>query len=288
MRIAGALLSAALAAVLCAQEGSFLDAFFHREAGPKITAESVAVGYLARPATGLRFPAVLLLPSGGLNEKTHQWTRDLAGIGFAALATGEDAETAARWLTEQTFVDSQRMAGVAWAGHIPAALHLARTGKWKAVVLWGGTAPTSFRIPVLAVSATQDPEQAWVDVYKFLDGHVEDAPAQFARVVDLMRVLNSNAGLRGQLAASLLKPPATAEQWDQIRSRAAVLAETANLLLTRRPLKADAEGWKQRATDYRDAAGALFQAVEHKDYPSTQQCLADLTRTCAACHAAYR
>lgn len=281
-----ALLCAGLGTCLLAQEGSFLDTFFHHAAGPKIQAEKVDAGYLARPVTGAPAPAVLLMPAAALDEKACQWARDLAGTGFAVLAVDHEPEKASQWLAAQSFVDPQRVAGIAWTVRIPAALRLMTAARWKAMVLWGGTAPPDSRIPVLSVPADRDPDQAWIDVYQFLDGTVEDAPPQIARVVDIMRVINS--GVRGELAASLVNEPATPEQWEQARSRAAILAEAGYMLLTRRPPKADPEGWKRRANEYRDAATALFHAVEHHDFPGAHECLQQITQTCGGCHADYR
>ena len=142
-------------------------------------------------------------------------------------------------------------------------------------------------------------ERAWVAAYEFLAKHVEDArqsstesasqpQAGIARVVDIMRAINSDDGVRGQLARSLASPPATAQQWEQARSRAAVLAEAGNMLLARRPAKGSLAGWRQRANDFREAAEVLLHAIEQHDFPATQDALRKLPQSCAACHADYR
>ena len=146
-------------------------------------------------------------------------------------------------------------------------------------------------------SQTAMSEQAWVDIYEFFGKHVEDArvtvaPAQpdarFARIVDIMRAINSDQGVRGRLARSLAAPPADAAAWEQARSDAAMLAEAGNLLLARQPPKGSTAGWQQRAADFRAAAQPLLRAMERRDFSAAQQSLRELPQTCAACHAEYR
>ena len=140
-------------------------------------------------------------------------------------------------------------------------------------------------------------ELAWVEIYELLGKYVEAAPAaktpvppeaDIARIVDIMRVINSDDGVRGRLAQSLAAPPANDGQWEQARSEAAIVAEAGNLLLAHRPPKGSATGWRQRATDFRSAAQALLRAIEMRDYAAAQQSFRVLPRTCAACHAEYR
>src|SRR5205814_459253 len=139
-------------------------------------------------------------------------------------------------------------------------------------------------------------ELAWVGIYEFLAKHVEDATAtksvvpeaDIARIVDIMRVINSDDGVRGRLAQSLAAPPANDGQWEQARSEAAIVAEAGNLLLAHRPPKGSLTGWRQRATDFRGAAQELLRAIEMRDYAAAQLSLRMLPRTCSACHADYR
>ena len=140
-------------------------------------------------------------------------------------------------------------------------------------------------------------ELAWVEIYELLGKYVEDAPAtntldppeaDIARIVDIMRVINSDDGVRGRLAQSLAAPPVNDGQWEQARSEAAIVAEAGNLLMAHRPPKGSVTGWRQRATDFRSAAQALLRAIEMRDYAAAQQSFRVLPKTCAACHAEYR
>ncbi|HZT33717.1 MAG TPA: hypothetical protein VFA33_27755 [Bryobacteraceae bacterium] len=271
---------------LPAQEKPFLETFFAGPTTPELKIESVAAGYLARPAGPGRLPGVLVL--AGSRASAQQWTRELAGTGFAALSVAGDPARAADWLAAQPFADPQRLAAIAWPESAAGATGLARGHKLAALVVWGAAIPEGLGVPTLGIPAGRDSEQAWTEVYEFLGQHVEDASPQVARVVDIMRVINSSEGVRGQLARSLVQPPATPEQWEQARSRAAILAEAGNLLLSRHPRKGDPQGWKQRAIEYRDAATGLLKSIQARDFPGTQQSLGQLTQACADCHAAYR
>ena len=288
MRLSLAWLCVTSAACLVAQEGSFLDTFFRHDTGIKVETSTVAAGYLAKEVTSARLPVALLLPSGPVTDEHRRWAREVAGIGFAALVADHDADKATEWIADQPFADPQRIAAVAWSDRIPSALRVAPAAKWKALVLWGTQVAPEARIPILAIPPRKDPEQAWVEIYEFLGRYAEDATPQIARVVDLMRVINSNAGVRGQLAQALTAEPASTEEWELAKSRAAVLAEAGNLLLTRRPATADPDGWKQKATEYRDSATALYRALERRDFTTTRHCLQELAHTCGACHSLYR
>jgi len=142
-------------------------------------------------------------------------------------------------------------------------------------------------------------DRAWVEIYEFLARNVEDAspaavPAssqprnEIARIVDIMRVINADDGVRGELARSLAAPPAGNAQWDRARSQAAVLAEAGNLLFERRPPKGSLTGWRERAAEFRSAAQAVLRAIEQHDFPAAQEALRRLPQACAACHADYR
>lgn len=290
MRVSTAFWGLALAACLTAQEKPFLDTFFEAKAGPKIEQFDAPNGFLVRPVTAGHQPAVLLMAGrAGEEGKAQQWARELASTGFATLAVGSDPDQAVQWLAAQRYVDPQRMAVIAWPETTASAMRLARSRKLAAAVLWGTPiAPEGTTMPVLTVPPSQPADEAWIQVYEFLAQHVEDASSQLARVVDIMRVVNSNEGVRGQLAQSLLQPPASAAQWEQARSRAAIVAEAGNLLLTRHPLKGTPEGWKQKAAEYRDIATALLKAIEARNYPGAKEALREMTQSCAGCHAEYR
>ena len=140
-------------------------------------------------------------------------------------------------------------------------------------------------------------EQVWVDIYEFFSHRVEDAraavpPVQadlpIARIVDIMRALMSDQGVRGRLARALAAPPRGDAEWEQARADAAMVAEGGTLLLAERPPKGSPAGWRQRATDFRAAAQTLLRAVDARDFAAAQQSFRELPRVCAACHADYR
>ena len=142
-------------------------------------------------------------------------------------------------------------------------------------------------------------DEAWVNIYEFLGKHVEDArdartdssrqaEDQFARIADIMRVINSDNGVRGRLSSSLASPPSGDEQWDQTRSEAAILAEAGSLLLALSPPKGTVVGWRERAIEFRSAAQTLLRAIEQRDFSAAQEALRLLPKSCASCHADYR
>jgi hypothetical protein len=127
--------------------------------------------------------------------------------------------------------------------------------------------------------------------------NVEEAPAlvplpqpapPFVRIVDIMRAINSDQGVRGRLARALATKPANDAQWEQVRSDAAMMVEGGDLLLAERPPKGSAAGWRMRAAGFRSAAETLLGAVERRDFAAAQQSLRELPQTCSACHAEYR
>ncbi len=226
------------------------------------------------------------------------------------------------WLAAQPFTDPERLGAIGWEASAGRVLRLAGRGKLQAAVVSGAgvcteaqSLPPLRNVPVLVfetggrracaaleaplrvAAAGEDAEQAWVEIYEFLGKHVEDAritatPAspegQIARIVDIMRVVNSNEGVRGRLAQALAAPPASEEQWEQARSQAAIVAEAGNLLLAHRPPKGTVSGWRERATAFRSEALTLLHAIERRDFPAAQQSLRTMPQTCAACHADYR
>ena len=229
---------------------------------------------------------------------------------------------AVEWLAAQPFTDPERLGAIGWEASTGRVLRLAGRGKLQAAVVSGAgvctevqSLPPLKNLPVLVLAtggrrdcaalearlpvaaAGEDAEQTWVEIYEFLGKHVEDARAtaapaspeeQIARIVDIMRVLSSNEGVRGRLAQSLAAPPASEEQWEQARSEAAIVAEAGNLLLARRPPKGTVSGWRERATAFRSESLTLLRAIERRDFPAAQQSLRTMPQTCAACHADYR
>ena len=256
------------------------------------------------------------------------YDRSPAGAGASLLgAISEEQVTdrlgaAVEWLAAQPFTDPERLGAIGWEASAGRVLRLAGRGKLQAAVVSGAGVCAEVQslaslknLPVLVLdtggrrdcaglearfrvaAAGADAEQTWVEIYEFLGKHVEDArvtaaPAspegQIARIVDIMRVVNSNEGVRGRLAQSLATPPASEEQWEQARSQAAIVMEAGNLLLAHRPPKGTMSGWRERAMAFRSEALTLLHAIERRDFPAAQQSLRTMPQTCAACHADYR
>jgi hypothetical protein len=117
-------------------------------------------------------------------------------------------------------------------------------------------------------------------------GAPRDVP--IARIVDIMRVINIDDGIRGRLAKALAQPPRGDLEWERARSDAAIVAEAGNLLLAEPAPKGSPAGWRQRAGEFRASAEGLLRAVEAKDLATAQRELREMPATCAACHSEFR
>jgi Dienelactone hydrolase family len=233
------------------------------------------------------------------------------------------ADAGIAWLIRQPFVDSRKIGAFGWGTGVAAILHLARQGKLGAGVLageavcaqadqWPQLAGTRFLVivgssrcnpsnlrqrPDIEFQTAQGaafPEDAGEQsVYEFLAGALKEAPVDstgqgIARIVDVMRVIDSDDGVKGRLAKSLALPPTGDQQWEQARSAAAILAESGNLLLRLPAPKGSDVEWRRQAIDFRAAAGNLLRAVEKRDFAAAQNALRILPKSCASCHAVYR
>jgi len=254
----------------------------------------------------IREPAIILASGReGLGEPLRRFAREIAGIGYVALAVdyrgdpnvsgssflqqvmGPSNELAdvAGWLASQPSVDPERVGAIGWNEAFDAVNRLATAAKITAAY------PNRFE----AHAGMTD--QQWVDVYEYFGKHVEDArtaepasPAQppTARIIDIMRSINSEQGVRGRLARALATQPPTDAEWEQARSDAAIVAEAGNILLAEKPPKGSMTAWQRHAADFRTAAQRLLKAVAARDFAAAQQSLRDLPQTCAACHAEHR
>ena len=300
----------------------FLQLFFHRKAAPAIEKSEVrfegGTGYFAMPAGEQHMPA-LLLTAESLDGWLRQCATEIAGIGYAVFAiplpdSTEEASSlvaavsesgttgklsaALTWLASRPSVDSNRTGAIAWSPTAAVLLRSAEQRRFQAVVILGSQSSPQSEVPVLTVARARPSDPEWIQIYEFLAKHVEDAASAvspqapgaegIARVVDIMRAINSNDGVRGMLAKALAEGPRTDAQWEQARSEAAVLAEAGNLLLARRPTKGSLSGWQQRAAAYRDAARQVLRNVERRDMDAARHSLGDLAQTCANCHSDYR
>jgi hypothetical protein len=290
----------------------FLDQFARPEPTPPLEQSvDLQVGgrqvaaYLVTPAAKQRLPGVLLASGReGLTESLRRFAREFAGTGYVALAVdsrgdqagspspllramaaaSDELADAMNWLTARPAVDPERVGAIAWNDAFDAVARLAGNGGVRVY-------------PARLASQTGMPEDAWVGIYEWMSKNVEEAPAfvpllqpapPFVRIVDIMRAINSDQGVRGRLARALATKPANDAQWEQVRSDAAMMVEGGDLLLAERPPKGSAAGWRMRAAGFRSAAETLLGAVERRDFAAAQQSLRELPQTCSACHAEYR
>jgi hypothetical protein len=136
---------------------------------------------------------------------------------------------------------------------------------------------------------------AWNEIYKFLNDAAASAPPPVSAslvvtVRDIMRVMNSDDGVRGKLARLLVASvsPGADVQWDQARSHAAVLVESCDWLLGLRPPKGSLASWRGHVADYRSATQTLLKMVEQHDLAAAQRALGRLPQSCGSCHADHR
>jgi hypothetical protein len=233
---------------------------------------------------------------------------------------------AVEWLARQyPLVDPQRIGAIGWDEASARILKLAQQGQIHAGVMIESercaapeNLPAAPAAPMLLVigGCTQERGQelkasveaggayrvasapAWSGIYKFLnEAAVRDTavpampPASSTRVVtirDIMRVINSDDGVRGKMARLLASLSGTDVQWDQARSHAAVLVESCDWLLALRPRKGSLAGWRGHVADYRAATQTLLKTVEQHDLPGAQQALGRLPQSCGSCHADHR
>jgi len=237
---------------------------------------------------------------------------------------------AADWLARQRpLVDPRRIGAIGWDGGSARILKLAQQGRVHAVVMIEselcvapGNPPATPAVPMLLIIGGCTAERghelkasleaggayhvvfapAWSEIYKFLnaavasDAAVPAAPATASSLVvtirDIMRVVNSDDGVKGKLAmllaASAPVPSGAEVQWDQARSHAAVLVESCDWLLALRPPKGSLASWRGHVADFRGATLTLLKAVEQHDLPAAQQALGRLPQSCGACHADHR
>jgi len=225
---------------------------------------------------------------------------------------------AADWLTRQRpLVDPQRVNAIGWDGGSARVLKLTQQGEVHAgVMIQSGPcaapenlpATTAVRMLFVIAGCTPDRERelrasagayrvelapAWTEIYKFLNAVAVPAspPVSTSLVVtirDIMRVINSDDGVRGKVARLLAASSGTEVQWDQARSHAAVLVESCDWLLGLPPPKGSLASWRGHVADYRAATQTLLKTVEQHDLPGAQQALGRLPQSCGSCHADHR
>lgn len=86
-----------------------------------------------------------------------------------------------------------------------------------------------------------------------------------------------------RLKAALANEPADKNNWKTVKSDSLILAESANLLLSRAP-EEDGKDWISHATAVRSAGSQFYQAAKKRDYATTRSRFASMLNKCNACH----
>ena len=222
------------------------------------------------------------------------------------------------WLARQRpLVDAQRVGAIGWEAGSARVLKLVQQGQVNAGVIESGVCAIPENLPgaagprVLLVIAGCTPDRerelralagayrlelapAWTGIYKFLNAvPVTAAPpvsatAGVVTIRDIMRVMNSDDGVRGRLSRLLSGSAGADVQWDLARSHAAVLVESSEWLLGLPPPKGSLASWSGHVADYRAATQTILKAVEQHDLPGAQQALGRLSQSCGSCHVDHR
>lgn len=228
---------------------------------------------------------------------------------------------AVEWLARQrALVDPQRVGAIGWNEALARISKLAQQGHIHAGVMVESercaapeNLPATPTVPLLLVIDGCTPERGqelktsveaggmyrvalappWTEMYKFLsEVAVPSALPVSANLVvtirDIMRVINSDDGLRGKLARMLTVSPSAGVQWDEARSHAAVMVQSCDWMLALRPAKGSLAGWRGHVADFRAATQTLLKSVEQRDLPAVKEELARLPQSCGACHADHR
>jgi dienelactone hydrolase len=181
---------------------------------------------------------------------------------------------------------------------------LTNAGIVHKMAVFAGTQP-GFMDPADHEAYVRDAaEQAYREIYAFLDKYVEDAllntplarpgaappptAKAHASIADLMRAVNETTGVRGTLVQVLASRPARQADWDRVRANAAVMAEAGGLLHDRAPPRGSRVHWLEQVEAYMAAAESIRQAAERRDYAAAQHGLEQLSARCAACHRLHR
>ena len=133
-------------------------------------------------------------------------------------------------------------------------------------------------------------EDAWLAIYNFLEKHVEDAGppdppslgpagARWPRL-RISCAPNQPTGLRGGLGKALEQKPGSLKEWQRIRANAALMAEAGAWLRRQSPPKGPSGHWQEQAQAFTQAAEALVNAADQRDYLAAQRGLAQLAGQC--------
>jgi hypothetical protein len=86
-----------------------------------------------------------------------------------------------------------------------------------------------------------------------------------------------------RLKQSMATAPADNKGWKAIKSDSLILAESCNLLYSRKP-KEKAEDWVKHATASKDNGAKLYNAAKAKDFTAATDAYKAMLESCNACH----
>lgn len=119
------------------------------------------------------------------------------------------------------------------------------------------------------------------------DGKPAYAPV--ANIKNLMNAVNNEeGGLFGMMQADCKSGSIDSAGWNLMRHRAALLAESGNILLQLDPPKGDAATWRKHAEAFRDAAQDLKKPLIRRKADLVAAGLAKVKQQCDACHKDHR
>lgn len=155
-----------------------------------------------------------------------------------------------------------------------------------------GVRPGFMGPPGTPAYSEKEAEEAWLEIYEFLGKHVEDTTGpvdgRAGGIGELMRAVNSPAGLRGTLIRALEKEPANEASWKEARALAAMIAEGAGILERLRPPRGAWGQWQEQARTFREHAQKLVHDTERRDFKAARQALDSFGNRCAVCHKHHR
>ena len=86
-----------------------------------------------------------------------------------------------------------------------------------------------------------------------------------------------------RLKQSMATAPADNKGWKAIKSDTLILAESCNLLYSRKP-EEKAEDWVKHATASKDNGAKLYKAAKAKDFTAATDAYKAMLESCNACH----
>lgn len=108
-------------------------------------------------------------------------------------------------------------------------------------------------------------------------------------IKNLMNAINNEeGGLFGMMNADCKSGAIDSAGWNMMRHRAAMLAESGNILMQLDPPKGDPASWQKHAAAFRDTAKALKKPLIRRKADLVMAGLAEVKKQCDACHKDHR